>query len=87
MFYLLIRPTSINPILSMYMLSLDLIPVEIIHARVLQSTVNPLTPKIGVVILLTVCRMIFILLVGKFGTGSISNLIVGIFLYSHHLSA
>ena len=55
--------------------------MEIIHARVLQDTVNPLTPKIGVVILQTVCRMIFILLVWKFGTGSISNLIVGIFLY------
>ena len=48
---------------------------------------NPCTPKISLVILLTVCQTILIMLVGEFGIRSISNPIIDIFLYSHHLSA
>ena len=49
--------------------------------------VNPVTPKISLVILLTVCQMILIMSVWEFSIGSISKPIIDIFLYSHHLSA
>ena len=51
---------------------------------------NPLTPKISLVILLTVCQMILIIQhfdSWEFGIRLISNPIINIPLYSYHLSA
>ena len=48
---------------------------------------NPLTPKISLVILLTVCHTVLLMLVGEFGIGSTSSPPIGIIIYSHHLSA
>ena len=50
------------------------------------SQINPLTPKISLVILLTVCHTVLVMLVWRIGTGSINNPLIDIFLCSHHLS-
>ena len=61
--------------------------LDLISKSVFKS-LNPLTPKILLVILPTVCQTILITLwCGEFGMGSISNPIIDIFLYYHHLSA
>ena len=52
-----------------------------------ERELNPLTPKISLVILLTVCQTILVMLVGRMWYRTISNPIVDIFLYSHHLFA
>ena len=49
--------------------------------------INPLTPKIPLVILLTVCQTVLVMLVGESGIGSTYNPLIDIFIYSHHLSA
>ena len=51
------------------------------------SVINPLTPKISLVILLTVYHTVLVELVGRIGIRSIHNPLIDIFLYSHHLSA
>ena len=53
----------------------------------IHAFVNPFTPKISTVILLTVCYTILVMLFGEFGLGSTNNPLVDIFIYSHHLSA
>ena len=50
------------------------------------SQINPLTPKISLVNLLTVCHTVLVMLVWRIGTGSINNPLIDIFLCSHHLS-
>ena len=47
---------------------------------------NPLTPKISLVILLTVCHVIFMMLVWRTGVGSTKNPLIYSFLYSYLLS-
>ena len=49
--------------------------------------VNPLTLKISLVILLTICHINLAMLVRAFGIGSTINPLINIFLCSHHLSA
>ena len=49
--------------------------------------INPLTPKMSLVILLTVCQTVLVMLVGESGIGSTYNPLIDIFIYSHHLSA
>ena len=49
--------------------------------------VNPLTPKISSVILLTVCRIVLLMIVEESGIESTNNLPIKTFFYSHHLSA
>ena len=49
--------------------------------------INPLTPKISLVILLTVCQTVLVMLVGESGIRSTYNPLIDIFIYSHHLSA
>ena len=51
-----------------------------IHCRI-----NPFTPKISLVIHLTVCHKIHVMLVRESGIGSPDNSLIYIFLYSHHL--
>ena len=46
-------------------------------------SINPLTPIISLVILLTVCLTVHAMLFGEFGTGSTNNPLIDIFLYSH----
>ena len=53
----------------------------------LLNAVNPLTPKISVVILLSVYHTVLVILLGEFDIGSTNNPLIDIFLYSHHLSA
>ena len=53
----------------------------------IHAFVNPFTPKISKVILLTVCYTILVMLFGEFGLGSTNNPLFDIFIYSHHLSA
>ena len=48
---------------------------------------NPLTPKISLEILLTVCHTVLVMLVWRVGIGSTYNPLTDIFLHSHHLSA
>ena len=48
--------------------------------------INPLTPKMSLVILLTVCQTVLVMLVGESGIGSTYNPLIDIFIYSHHLS-
>ena len=48
---------------------------------------NPLTPKISLVILLTVFHTVQYCYCGEFGIGSTYNPPIDIFLYSHHLSS
>ena len=48
--------------------------------------INPLTPKIPLVILLTVCQTVLGMLVGESGIGSTYNPLIDIFVYSHHFS-
>ena len=51
------------------------------------SEINSLTPKISLVIPLTVCHTVRVMLkFGEFGIGSTNNLLTDIFLYSHLLS-
>ena len=50
------------------------------------SEINSLTPKISLVILLTVCHTVLMLKFGEFGIGSTYNLLTDICLYSHLLS-
>ena len=52
-----------------------------------QQSINPLTPKISLVILLTVCHTILVMLVWRIGIGSINNPLLDILLYSHHFYA
>ena len=49
--------------------------------------VNPLTLKISLVILLTICHINLAMLVRAFGIRSTNNPLINIFLCSHHLSA
>ena len=51
------------------------------------NSFDPFPPKISLVIPLTVCHTTLIILLGEFGIGSTNNLLIGIFLYSHHLPA
>ena len=52
------------------------------------SALNPLTPKISLVILLTVCHTVLVMLVLRIWyCRSTDNPLIDIFLYSHHLSA
>ena len=51
----------------------------------LYNLFSPFTPKISLVILLTVCHTILQILFGKFGVGSTNNLLIDVFLLSHHL--
>ena len=53
--------------------------------RGIQCRINPFTPKISLVIHLTVCHKIHVMLVREFGIGSPDNSLIYIFLYSHHL--
>ena len=46
----------------------------------LYNLFSPFTPKISLVILLTVCHTILQILFGKFGFGSTNNLLIDIFL-------
>ena len=49
--------------------------------------INPLTPKISLVILLTVYHTVLVIFkFGEFAIGSTYNLLTDIFLYSHLLS-
>ena len=48
--------------------------------------INPLTPKIPLVILLTVRQTVLGMLVGESGIGSTYNPLIDIFVYSHHFS-
>lgn len=48
---------------------------------------NPFTPKISLVIILSVCYTVLLMLVLRiFGTESTYNPLIEIFPYSHHLS-
>ena len=49
-------------------------------------SLNPLTPKISLVIFLTVCHTIIVIFCGEFGIGSLYNPLFDIFPQSHHLS-
>ena len=50
--------------------------------------INPLTPKISLVILLTVCHTVLVMLILRIWyCQSTNNPLIDIFLYSHHLSA
>ena len=48
--------------------------------------INPLTLKISLVILLTVCQTVLGMLVGESDVRSTYNPLIDIFIYSHHLS-
>ena len=48
--------------------------------------INPLTPKISLVILLTVCQTVLVMLAGESGFESTYNPLIDIFIYSHHFS-
>ena len=48
--------------------------------------INPLTPKISLVILLTVCQTVLGMLVGESGIRSTYYPLIDIFIYSHHFS-
>ena len=54
---------------------------------VLAFSLNPLTPKILLVILLTVSHIVLVMLVEESGIESTNNLLIKIFLNSHHLSS
>ena len=51
-----------------------------------EKRVQPFTPKISLVILLTVCRLILMIIPGRIGIRSITCSIIDIFLYSLHFS-
>ena len=51
------------------------------------NRLNPLTPKISLVILLTVCHTVLVMLVWRICIGSIYNPLHDMFLYSHPSSA
>ena len=53
----------------------------------LPNRLNPLTPKISLVILLTVSHIVLVILVWRICIGSIYNPLHDMFLYSHPSSA
>ena len=50
------------------------------------SKLNPVAPKISLVIFLTVCHIVPVMLVWKIGVESTNDPLINIFPYSHHLS-
>ena len=48
---------------------------------------NPLTPKITLLILLTVCHTVLVMLVWRIWVGSINSSLINVFLDSHYLPA
>ena len=79
-------PKTIKTSHSPHRIYNSLLRMRAIH-ELKRKTIDPLTPQISLVILLTVCQMIFNSQFRESGISSIGNAIIDIFLYSHHLSA
>ena len=58
---------------------------ELKVSYVVHETLNPLSPKVSLVILFTVCLQFSLYQFGEFGNRSISNLMIDTFFHSHHL--
>ena len=72
-----------KPIAAISPTQRSLFYLDIFLSKCVFKSLNPLTPKISLVILLTVCQTILIILqCGEFGIRSISNPIIDIFLFS-----
>ena len=59
---------------------------KLVKQPVTALLINPFTPMILLVILLTVSSTLLIILVGEFGIESYDNPLTDIFLFTHHLS-